>query len=158
MRYLAAVKPLTGSARTARSPLATLARAAFFVGAAPALLRASARAARWERRATIEDLASRLRAVAPFRSPWLRDRPEWLLAALDRALPMLPPRRCGTCLRRSLLLLDLWTRCGLDVRLHLGVRRSGEAAHEAHAWVSATARDGSRLATASLGYPEAFEL
>ena len=159
VRYLAGVNRLVVDSRPARSPLAVLARAVFLLAALPALLRASARAARWESRLTLERLAPRLRAVAPFRSRRLRERPEWLLASLDRLLPLLPPRRYGACLRRSLLLLDLWSRCGLEVRLHLGVRRSGESAHEAHAWVTASQPDGSRrLATASLDYPEAFAL
>jgi hypothetical protein len=142
-----------------RSPLAVLVRAAFLLAALPALLRAGARVSRWERRLPVDRLAVRLRAVTPFRSRRLRERPEWLLACLDRLLPMLPPRGYGVCLKRSLLLLDLWSRCGLDVRLHLGVRRAGESAHEAHAWVTAARPDGGRgLATSSLDYPEAFAL
>lgn len=159
VRYLAGVNRLAVEARPARSPLAVVARAAFLLAALPALLRASARATRWESRLPLDRLAPRLRAVAPFRSRRLRERPEWLLASLDRLLPLLPPRRYGACLKRSLLLLDLWSRCGLEVRLHLGVRRAGESSHEAHAWVTACRPEGGRgLATASLDYPEAFAL
>jgi hypothetical protein len=153
VRYFAGVRPAP------RSTLAVLPRALFLVAALPALGRASARAAYWERRLTLEQLAERLRTVAPFRTPWLRRRPEWLLASVERLLPLLPPRRYGACLRRSLLLLDLWSRCGLEVRLHLGVRRAGESAREAHAWVTTEApRGGREVATSSLGYPEAFQL
>jgi hypothetical protein len=118
-----------------------------------------------------------MRAVPPFGIPILA-RPEWLLATLDRLLPLLPPWRYGRCLKRSLLLLDLWARCGLRPRLHLGVRREGEGRHDAHAWVTVDRADGAEIrlaatgpesiaaqaagklppATSSQGYPEAFVL
>jgi hypothetical protein len=152
LRYLARVAPRR------RSPRAALVRAAFLVAALPALVRAAARVVLWERRLPLDELVARLRAVPPFLLLWQRRRPEWLLACLDRLLPVLPPRRYGLCLRRSLLLLDLWSRCGLSVRLHLGVRRPDEGPHEGHAWVTAASAAGGRAATSSQGYPEAFEL
>jgi hypothetical protein len=128
----------------------------FFLLAAPAVLRASLRAAWWVRRLPLEELAARLRQVPPFRLGRLRD-PSWVLACLDRLLPVLPPRRYGLCMRRSLLLLDLWARCGLAPRLHLGVRRGDQGVHEGHAWVTASAVDGTPgPATSAQGYPEAF--
>jgi hypothetical protein len=128
----------------------------FFLLAAPAVARASARVTWLVRRLTLEELADRLRSVPPFRLRPLRD-PSWMLACLDRLLPLLPPRSYGTCMRRSLLLLDLWSRCGLRPRLHLGIRRGGEGVHEGHAWVSASAGEGEPgPATSAQGYPEAF--
>jgi hypothetical protein len=124
-----------------RPRVATLpGRALFAVAALPAVLRAAWRVARALRRTPIEELPDRLRAVppfaaAPFAAPWLR-RPADLDAVTARLLPLLPPRGAGRCLKRSLLLLDLWARCGLSPRLHLGVRRPGEAALAAHAWVT----------------------
>lgn len=133
-----------------------LAKAAFVLLALPAVARAAWRLWTLERRLDLETLVARLRDVPPFALPALR-RPGWLLAVTDRVLPVLPPRRYGRCLKRSLLLLDLWSRCGLRPRLHLGVRRAGEAAHEGHAWVTTEPLAGEApVATASLGYPEAF--
>jgi hypothetical protein len=149
-----------------------LAKAAFFVAALPLVARASLRLAWLERRMPLESLVSRLRAT---RSPALHPlaRPERLLAVVDRLLPLLPPWRYGACLKRSLLLLDLWSRCGLQPRLHLGVRREGEGVHRGHAWVTVAdpravtvaAEGGAEWpvatgalppATSSQGYPEAF--
>src|SRR6185436_476137 len=84
----------------------------------------------------LDELAARLRSTPRFALPLLA-HPEWLLAALDRLLPLLPPRGYGRCLKRSLLLLDLWSRCGLRPRLHLAAptaRAGGE--REGHAWVT----------------------
>jgi hypothetical protein len=53
-------------------------------------------------------------------------------------LPVLPPCGAGRCLKRSLLLLDLWSRAGLAPSLHLGVRGDGKT-RGGHAWVE-TAR------------------
>ena len=144
-----------------------LARSAFLLLALPALGRAALRCAWLERRLPLDELVARLRATPPFAIARLAD-PGWLLAALDRLLPLLPPWRYGRCLKRSLLLLDLWSRCGLRPRLHLGVRREGEAdPYQGHAWV--TVEQPARLdpaaavtrelpATSSQGYPEAFVL
>ena len=132
----------------------SLARAGFFVLALPAVVRAASRAAWLERRLPLDELVARLRATPPFALPLLA-RPAWLLASLDRLLPLLPPWRYGRCLKRSLLLLDLWSRCGLRPRLHLGAPLAREAGgHEGHAWV--TVEPPAPLATSSEGYPEAF--
>jgi hypothetical protein len=42
-------------------------------------------------------------------------------------------------MKRSLLLLDLWSRCGLRPRLHLGLRGGGYPGRRGHAWLT---RDG----------------
>lgn len=138
-----------------------LSRAAFFLLALPALLRASVRVATLERRLPLDALVGRLRRTRPFLLAPLRRRPEWLLASLDRVLALLPPRGYGRCLKRSLFLLDLWSRCGLAPRLHLGVRRDDQREHEAHAWITVTPPPGSPasdLGTSPEGYAEAFEL
>ena len=149
-----------------------IAKAAFFLLALPAVVRAAARLAWLERRLPLEELVARLRATRPFAISALV-RPEWLVATVDRLLVLLPPWRYGPCLKRSLLLLDLWSRCGLRPRLHLGVRRDGEQGrHQGHAWVTvdgaaalpplqetpAIAIDVLAPATSSQGYPEAFVL
>jgi hypothetical protein len=109
-------------------------RLLFACAALPAVLRAAARVARARRRLPLRALPERLRDVPPFRTRWLA-RPADLDAVAGRLLPLLPPYGAGRCLKRSLLLLDLWSRCGLSPRLHVGVRRPGEGALAAHAWV-----------------------
>jgi Transglutaminase-like superfamily len=134
-------------------------RATFFLLALPLVLRASLRCAWWERRLQLDALVDRLRGVPPLAHEPLAN-PQWLLATLDRVCGLLPPWRYGRCLKRSLLLLDLWSRCGLCPRLHLGVRREGETRYQGHAWVTveplADADAPTALATATLGYQEAF--
>jgi hypothetical protein len=132
-------------------------RAAFFVLALPALLRASLRVASLARRLPLDELVARLRAAPPFFVRALA-RPEWLLASIDRLLAVLPPYGYGRCLKRSLLLLDLWSRCGLRPRLHLAapvMRTAGR--HEGHAWVTVEPAMPT-LGTSAEGYAEAFVL
>ncbi len=110
-------------------------RLVFALAALPAIARAAARARGAVAAVGLRELPDRLRAVPLFRAPWLR-RPADLDGVVARLLPWLPPRRTGRCLKRSLLLLDLWSRCGLAPRLHLGVRLPGEGFLEGHAWVT----------------------
>jgi hypothetical protein len=110
-------------------------RVAFFLVAWPVVVRAAWRVARRLDARPLEALPAELRRVPPFRWRSLA-RPGWLDGVTVRLLPLLPPRRAGRCLKRSLILLDLWSRCGLTPALHLGVRRPGQAALEGHAWVS----------------------
>ncbi len=136
------------------------ARVVFFALAAPAIARAAVRCAWLERRLPLDELVERLRTTRPFGLRWLV-HPPWLLASLERVLPLLPPRRYGVCLKRSLLLLDLWSRCGLRPRLHLGVQPAGEGRHSGHAWVTVegwptVATDELSPATSAQGYAEAF--
>lgn len=109
-------------------------RALFLVVAGPRVVASALRVARLARRLPIRDLPDRLRRVPPSAAP-LR-RPAWLDGVALRLLPLLPPRGHGRCLKRSLLLLDLWSRCGLEPRLHLGVRAPGQDPLQAHAWVT----------------------
>lgn len=115
--------------------MAPMRRALFFLLALPAVLRSAARTGRLARRHPIRDLPELLRAAPPLRVRFLR-RPAWLDGALTRLLPALPPYGYGRCLKRSLILLDLWGRCGLRPVLHLGVRKPGEDPLQGHAWVS----------------------
>jgi hypothetical protein len=131
----------------------------FFVRAAAPLARAALRASWYERRLPLEELTRRLRDVGRWRRGARIADPHWLLASLDRTLVFLPPWRYGRCLRRSLLLLDLWGRCGLEPKLHLGVRRAGESRYEGHAWVTTTLASGEPgPSTSDQGYVEAFVL
>ena len=125
-----------------------VARLLFLVAAAPAVVRAALRVAVCYRRHTLEEAAARLRDVPPFRLPLAR--PLWLAGAVRLLAPPLPPWGIGPCLKRSLLLLDLWSRCGLEPSLHVGVERHGERGR-GHAWVTA-----GELATSCHGFAEAF--
>lgn len=109
-------------------------RALFFAVAWPRVVVSAVRVARLARRVPMRELPERLRRVPLAASP-LR-RPAWLDGVALRLLPVLPPYGHGPCLKRSLLLLDLWSRCGLAPRLHLGVRPPGENPLEGHAWVT----------------------
>jgi hypothetical protein len=51
------------------------------------------------------------------------------------------------------VLLDLWSRCGLEPRFHLGVRNEDEQ-REGHAWISVAGRPD--LSASKMGYTEAF--
>jgi len=62
--------------------------------------------------------------------------PMWLRGLVDRLLPVLPPAGGGRCLKRSLMLLDLWSRCALEPRFFIGVK-PGFSRPEGHAWLEA---------------------
>jgi hypothetical protein len=77
------------------------------------------------------------------------------LRVASRLLPVLPPWRMGRCMKRSLLLLHLWSRCGLAPCLHLAVALDGGGL-QGHAWLTAEV-DGSTLSAGSSdGRVEAF--
>jgi hypothetical protein len=91
----------------------------------------------------------------------LRRRPEALLVTVNRLLSFVPPVGFGRCLKRSLLLLDLWGRCGLRPTLHLGVRHPAEDDPNAHAWIETLSSldpslRKSPIQTDSLGYEATF--
>ncbi len=60
--------------------------------------------------------------------------PELLARMTERLLPWLPPWRMGRCVKRSLILLHLWSRCGIPVRLHIGIHPSQP--YYGHVWLS----------------------
>ncbi|HSM49760.1 MAG TPA: lasso peptide biosynthesis B2 protein [Thermoanaerobaculia bacterium] len=131
--------------------------ALFLLAVFPAVLAAARRLARREGRLAFDALVAELRAAGRSRPlpPGLA-HPERLAGAVERLLPWLPPRGYGRCLKRALLLLELWSRCGLEVRLHLGFR-PGSGGSEAHAWVTATGPGGAvHRASSGLDYGEAF--
>ena len=128
-------------------------KAAYFVLALPWVLVAAGRVWASHRRLDLDEQVERLRSAPAFRLRWLARRPLWLAGCVERLLPLLPPWGHGPCLKRCLHLLDLWSRCGLDPELRLGVQ--GEAAfREGHAWV--VSRRDPAIRTAALDYDEAF--
>ncbi len=80
----------------------------------------------------LEELVGKLRASPTSSIPLDLDLVE---AILERLLPVLPPWRTGRCVKRSLMLLDLWSRAGLTPRFHLGFLEAREG-RTGHAWVS----------------------
>jgi len=66
--------------------------------------------------------------------PGILRNPQWLRSVVSRLLPLLPPPGAGRCLRRSLMLLDLWSRCGMSPIFFMGIR-PGEERPSGHAWV-----------------------
>jgi hypothetical protein len=104
-------------------------------------------------RLPFDRLVEELRSGAPLTGA-LAD-PQLHLRVVSRLLPVLPPWRMGRCMKRSLLLLHLWSRCGLAPCLYLGVARGGGGL-QGHAWLTAEA-DGRTLgAGSSEGRAEAF--
>ncbi|MEM8961977.1 MAG: hypothetical protein AAGD38_10875 [Acidobacteriota bacterium] len=102
-----------------------------------------------ERRLDFTELPSRLRQTPRIERPALADPRRWD-RTLCRFLRFLPPYHLGPCMKRSLLLLDLWSRCGLEPALHIGViprvnpptspdhdRASATPRPRGHAWVTA---------------------
>ncbi len=114
------------------------AKTAFFFIALPAVARAALRLTRLSEGLDLRQLADRLRAVEPWRGSYLAN-PRYLDATVSRLIKLLPPRRFGPCMKRSFLLLDLWSRCGLTPRVHLGTRKHG-AEQQFHAWVTVPGR------------------
>lgn len=110
-------------------------KALFALVALPALLRAALRLGRLDRRHDLAGVAERMARVPPWRVG-LFANPRYLDACVRRVAGWLPPRRLGPCLKRSLLLLDLWSRCGLHPRIHLGVVGSAAGGRSFHSWVS----------------------
>ncbi len=109
-------------------------KAVFFVAALPVVMRAARRLVRLNRHCDLQELADRLRLVAPWRDSYLAN-PHYLDASVSRLVKVLPPRGFGPCIKRSFLLLDLWSRCGLEPKIHIGTqKRDGE--HHFHAWVT----------------------
>jgi hypothetical protein len=115
-------------------------RVAFFLFAIPSLIRAVWRVRRLEPGCGLPELVDRLRGVNPWRLAVL-NHPAHLEGTVGRVSDILPLRGLGPCMRRSLVLLDLWSRCGLDPRLHLGVATDGDD-HCLHAWVTSRQRSG----------------
>jgi len=101
--------------------------------AIPLAFAAGIRVFRLEGGLPFDELVSRLRH-APRLPPVLAD-PAVYARVVGRIVPILPPWGMGRCTKRSLLLLYLWSGCGLEPRLHLGVIAGGRG----HAWVSAGA-------------------
>jgi hypothetical protein len=96
-----------------------------------AVARAAVRVGFHERRRSLPELVDLLRTTP-------RDRacdPLLSLAVLERLLPLLPPYGAGKCVKRSLFLLDLWSRAGLAPSLHLGLRGTAEG-RVGHAWIT----------------------
>jgi hypothetical protein len=104
-------------------------------------------------RLPFDRLVEELRTGAPLTGA-LAD-PHLHLRVVSRLLPVLPPWPMGRCMKRSLLLLHLWSRCGLVPCLHLGVAGGGGRA-QGHAWLTAEVDGRTLEAGSSEGRAEAF--
>jgi len=98
----------------------------------PLVALAALRVTRLYPRLPLDGVVTRLGTVSVLPRP-LRD-PHRIQKVVNHWLPWLPPRGLRTCLRRSLILVDLWSRCGLPVDLHLGMQ-PGDTGLTGHAWV-----------------------
>ena len=98
-----------------------------------AIARAAVRVSFYQGRRSLPDLVSHLRSTPRGSS----GDPRLALAVLERLLPFLPPYGTGRCVKRSLFLLDLWSRAGLAPSFHLGLRGTGTAGGRGgHAWIT----------------------
>ena len=111
---------------------------------------------RLERSSRYEELVERLRDGPSL--PAGEQDPVVYARVVGRLLPILPPWSMGKCLKRSLVLLHLWSRCGLTPALHLGVRKSEPGAVEGHAWLTIEELDSFARAGSSTGYSQVVEL
>ncbi len=102
-----------------------------FLRSLGSIARAAMRVSFYQRRRSLPQLISHLRSTPRASS----GDPRLALAVLERLLPVLPPYGAGRCVKRSLFLLDLWSRAGLTPSFHLGLR--GAAGNRAgHAWIT----------------------
>lgn len=121
-----------------------------------AVIAAALRLARLGRQRGFDRTIATLRAGRRF--PAALADPLAHLRVVNRLLPVLPPYRMGRCLKRSLLLVALWSRCGVDVRLHLGFRPAPQGPWEGHAWITCDSFDVPEPLSSSNGHLEAFVL
>lgn len=112
---------------------------------------AALRVAWLHRRLPLDQLVEGIRQV-PALPHGLR-KPEVFQAIVNRWYRWLPPRGLRSCLKRSYLLLDLWTRCGLQPQFHLGVRKV-DGVQDGHAWLTVEGFDGG--GDPEDGYQETF--
>jgi hypothetical protein len=112
-----------------------LSRPVSVIGCLLAIARAAVRVSFHQKRRSLPELVSNLRSTSrtSFCDPLLS------LAVLERLLPLLPPYGAGRCVKRSLLLLDLWSRAGLAPSFHLGLLSAG-GERFGHAWVTTRER------------------
>ena len=140
---------LRALAKAGRHPL-------LYLRAVAATSSAARRVALLTKSLPFDDSVATLRQGRPYHGR-LRD-PRIHLRVTAHLANHLPPRDMGACLRRSLILIHLWSRCGLQPKLHLGFRIE-DADRFGHAWVTleaAEGAEGTELETPSLDYPELF--
>ncbi len=97
----------------------------------PAIARAAVRVSFYQKGRDLAELVADLRSTPRSDSC----DPRVSLAVLERLLPLLPPYGVGRCVKRSLLLLDLWSRAGLRPSFHLGLREAA-GKRGGHAWIT----------------------
>jgi hypothetical protein len=114
------------------------------VRAAPLIVATGRRIAAEDRRLGFGALVDARRAARSRPLPRALDDPRRLAESVEALLPFVPPRAYGICLRRALLLLELWSRAGLEPTLHLGFRRDAPT-RDGHAWLTAIAPEGETL-------------
>lgn len=122
--------------------------------AVAAAIAAAVRVTRLTRGHTLDRAVALLRQGRPFTGA-LHD-PEVHARVVGALLPLLPPRETGECLRRCLVLLHLWSRCGLEPRLHLGARSPVATTLDAHAWLTTHGDPRDGPATSVQDYRELF--
>jgi len=134
-------RPIRMAIRFLHSPLAC-------AQALPYVLVAARRVARLEGQMGMRQRVDALRMGAPL--PVRIADPRMLSGMVNLLLPVLPPFGTGRCYRRSLILLNLWSRCGLEPTLRLGIRPGRGKSIEGHVWLTAAGLDTTPGGDASL--------
>ena len=117
-----------------------------FLQAAVAVVCAARRVRRLEPQLAFDELVRRLRSEAGWTARLAT--PQAQARAANRILPLVGPRDMGICLKRSLVLVHLWTAHGLSPRLHLGLRLRDGKVPDGHAWLTVDDPDVARFAGA----------
>ena len=139
---------MNAATELARSPL-------LYLGATAAVMAAAARVRFLESRYDFDEMVGRLRR--PSRGSRRSSLAVASARVSDRLLLLLPPFGMGPCLKRSLMLLHLWSGWGYEVKLHMGVR-PGRDGPEGHAWLTVDDPDLQQLAGSPSGCEEAIAL
>lgn len=105
---------------------------------APMVLRAALRLHRLPSDLNLPQLIDSLRHVRPTRVP-ITD-PSMVPWSVERFLRLVPPHDLGHCLKRSLLLLDVLARLGMQPKFHLGFV-GDPSLRRLHAWVTTPGND-----------------
>jgi len=118
-----------------------------------AVIFAGFRVARIEKNSRFDEMIEYLRAHPPM----IRCDPRAAGLVIGRLLRWITPRRMGSCMKRSLILLHLWSGEGIEARLHLGVISGSAEQAKGHAWLSVNDSSLEKYCGNSQGRSETYD-
>ncbi len=119
-----------------------------------AVVLAGFRVARKEKRLGFDEMIEVLRSARPV----ISCEPRAAGKVIGRLLRWIPPRGMGRCMKRSVILLHLWTSENLEVRIHLGAAADPEGKARGHAWLTVNDSELERYCGDSGGWVEICEI